>query len=38
MVERNAAIQADERIEFRVGVNLGDVIAERTTSSGMAST
>jgi adenylate cyclase len=28
MVERNAAIQADERIEFRVGVNLGDVIAE----------
>jgi adenylate cyclase len=28
MVERNAAIPADERIEFRVGINLGDVIAE----------
>jgi adenylate cyclase len=28
MVERNATIPADELIEFRVGVNLGDVIAE----------
>jgi adenylate cyclase len=28
MVERNAAISVDERIEFRVGINLGDVIVE----------
>jgi adenylate cyclase len=28
MVERNAAIPVDERIEFRVGINLGDVIVE----------
>jgi TolB-like protein/class 3 adenylate cyclase len=28
MFERNAAIPPDQRIEFRVGVNLGDVIAE----------
>jgi adenylate cyclase len=28
MVERNAATPVDQRIEFRVGVNLGDVIAE----------
>jgi adenylate cyclase len=28
MAERNAAIPNNERIEFRVGVNLGDVIAE----------
>ena len=28
MVERNAAIPPNERIEFRVGINLGDVIAE----------
>jgi adenylate cyclase len=28
MVERNAAIPSDERIEFRVGINLGDVIVE----------
>src|SRR6185295_1042139 len=28
MAERNAATPADERIEFRVGINLGDVIAE----------
>src|SRR6516165_7160630 len=28
MVERNAGIAADRRIEFRVGINLGDVIAE----------
>jgi adenylate cyclase len=28
MVERNAAIPADERIEFRIGINLGDIIAE----------
>jgi adenylate cyclase len=28
MVERNAAIPPNERIEFRAGINLGDVIAE----------
>jgi adenylate cyclase len=29
MAERNAAISLDERIEFRVGINLGDVIIDR---------
>jgi TolB-like protein/class 3 adenylate cyclase/Tfp pilus assembly protein PilF len=29
MAERNAGIAAPERIEFRVGINLGDVIVER---------
>src|ERR1700730_17573889 len=28
MAERNASIAATERIEFRVGINLGDVIVE----------
>jgi len=28
MSDRNSPIPTDERIEFRVGVNLGDVIAE----------
>src|SRR5438270_5816488 len=28
MTERNAATPQNERIEFRVGINLGDVIAE----------
>src|SRR6267154_1911628 len=28
MVERNAATPVGQRIEFRVGINLGDVIAE----------
>jgi len=28
MVERNAGIPADERIEFRVGVNVGDIIIQ----------
>jgi adenylate cyclase len=28
MAERNTGVAANERIEFRVGVNLGDVIAE----------
>src|SRR5262252_7435865 len=28
MAERNAPTLADQRIEFRVGINLGDVIAE----------
>jgi TolB-like protein/class 3 adenylate cyclase len=29
MAERNAAAPADHRIEFRIGVNLGDVIVEK---------
>ena len=28
MVERNSAVSADKRIEFRVGINLGDVIVD----------
>ena len=28
MVERNAEVSGDERIEFRVGINLGDIIVE----------
>ena len=28
MAERNAPVPADKRIEFRIGINLGDVIAE----------
>jgi class 3 adenylate cyclase len=28
MAERNAAIPLDNRIDFRIGVNLGDVIVE----------
>jgi len=28
MAERNAAIAADDRIEFRIGVNVGDVVVE----------
>src|SRR5215469_36392 len=28
MAERNAAIPPEKRIEFRIGINLGDVIAE----------
>ena len=32
MTERNGSISADKRIEFRIGVNLGDVIVEEQTS------
>jgi adenylate cyclase len=28
MADRNAAIPVDQRIEFRIGINLGDVISE----------
>ncbi len=28
MTERNAGVPADQRIEFRIGINLGDVIVE----------
>ena len=38
MAERNASVPADKRIEFRIGINLGDVIAEETTSMATAST
>jgi class 3 adenylate cyclase/pimeloyl-ACP methyl ester carboxylesterase len=30
MLERNSAIPMDQRIEFRIGINLGDVICEGT--------
>ena len=29
MAERNAGVAADRRIDFRIGINLGDVIAEK---------
>jgi len=29
MLERNAGVSEDRRIEFRIGVHLGDVVAER---------
>ena len=35
MAERNAGLPPDRRIEFRIGINLGDVIAEARTSSAM---
>src|SRR5215472_11955957 len=28
MVERNATVPADKRIEFRIGINVGDVVVE----------
>jgi class 3 adenylate cyclase len=28
MFERNSALPSDQRIDFRIGINLGDVIAE----------
>jgi adenylate cyclase len=28
MIERNARISADQRIEFRIGIHLGDVVEE----------
>jgi adenylate cyclase len=30
MAERNVAVPAPERIEFRIGINLGDVIVEES--------
>jgi adenylate cyclase len=30
MFQRNSAIPADHRIEFRIGINLGDIISEGT--------
>ena len=28
MAERNAAVPADQRVEFRIGINVGDIIIE----------
>jgi class 3 adenylate cyclase len=28
MAERNAAVPADKRLEFRMGINVGDIIIE----------
>jgi len=33
MIERNAAVAHEKRIEFRVGINVGDIISDRATSS-----
>ena len=30
MAERNAAIPEDYRIEFRIGINVGDIIIEQS--------
>ena len=38
MAERNAAIPEDRRIEFRIGINVGDIIIDEETSSATAST
>src|SRR5215469_6351781 len=34
MAERESEVPKERRIEFRIGINLGDVIVENTTSSG----
>ncbi len=33
MTERNAAVLADIRIEFRVGIHQGDIVVSRTATS-----
>ena len=38
MAERNAGVDQDKRIEFRIGVNLGDIIIDGGTFSATAST
>ncbi len=38
MAERNGDVPAERRIDFRVGINLGDVIVEGTTFTAMEST
>jgi adenylate cyclase len=38
MTERNAAVPADIRIEFRVGIHQGDIVVRTATFSGTAST
>jgi adenylate cyclase len=37
MAERNAAIPPDKRIEFRIGINLGDVIVDMADISNWSS-
>ena len=37
MAERNATAPADKRIEFRIGINVGDMWSRTATSSGMVS-
>jgi adenylate cyclase len=32
MAERNATVPTDRRIEFRIGINVGDVVVEEATS------
>jgi adenylate cyclase len=36
MRARNARLPADQRIEFRIGINVGDIIPTATTSTAMA--
>ena len=36
MTERNAPVPQDQRIEFRIGLNVGDVVVEDGDISGMA--
>jgi adenylate cyclase len=38
MPERDTGVAADDRIELRIGINLGDVIARATISMATAST
>jgi hypothetical protein len=35
MVERNAGVPEDRRIEFRIGIHLGDVVVESDASSAL---
>ena len=32
MVERNAGVAPEKRIEFRIGIHLGDVVEEATAT------
>ena len=38
MAERNASIPEDRRVEFRIGINVGDIITDGGISMGMGST
>lgn len=38
MAEREARAEPDRRIPFRIGINIGDIVIEATTSWAMAST
>src|SRR5271163_106915 len=33
MIERNAGLPLDRRIEFRIGIHVGDVVEEKTATS-----